>query len=87
MKIELEVAPEMYALGQGLTKFHAAIKQALADGWQAGQDLPVVLASAVGDLAPVLQGVSALKDEEKDAQSFANALYAGISPIVFSYVK
>ena len=63
LKVECEVSKEAYELAQGLVKFSAAVKTAMADGWQMGQDLPVVIAAAMGDLMPAMQGVDKLGEE------------------------
>lgn len=87
-KVEVEVSKEAYELGQGLAKFHKAVKVALADGFQVGQDLPPIIQSAIADLVPAVQGAELLGEESKaDMKAFANALYLGSSEIVFEYVK
>ena len=45
-----KVSKESYELGQGIVKFSASIKQALANGWQPGQDIPALLTAAMVDL-------------------------------------
>ena len=42
-----------------------AVKGALADGWQPGKDLPVIMVSAIGDLVPAMDGVALVSDELK----------------------
>lgn len=55
-------------------KVCVALKSALADGWQPGQDLPAVVMSAVMEFAVGLQGVQKLPEEAKaDAPAFAKA--------------
>lgn len=85
--ITVTVSKEAHELGEGIAKFHAAVKQALADGWQAGQDVPAVIQSAVVDLVPAMQGADQVSSEAVDKEHFANALYLGLSPIAFSYIK
>ena len=86
MKVELECAKETLELAQGLAKFTAALKQALADGWQPGMDLPAVITSVVADLVPALQGMDQVPVEVAASPEFVNALYAGLSPIVFQFL-
>lgn len=86
MKVELECAKETLELCQGLAKFAAAVKQALADGWQPGTDLPALITATVADLVPALQGVDQLPAEVAASPEFVNALYAGLSPIVFQFL-
>ncbi len=79
---QVEVSKETSELLEGLTKFAVAVKGALKDGWQVGQDLPVVLTSALGDLAPALQGAEAIKEEAKDTKEFAAAVALSVNELV-----
>lgn len=87
MKVEVEVSKEAYELGAGIAKFHAVVKTALADGWQIGQDIPPIMSSALSDLVPAMQGADQVSAESKDMQAFSNAIFLGLSPIAFSYIK
>lgn len=83
LEVPVKVTKEAYELGQGLAKFLKATKQALADGWQPGQDLPVLMAAAVTELVPALQGVEQLDDEAKaDKQAFTMALVVSLGDAV-----
>jgi hypothetical protein len=83
----VEVSKEASELLEGLKKFIVAMKDALADGWQVGKDLPVVLTSALGDLAPSLQGVEQIPQEAKDSKEFAAAVSLGLNDIVHALKK
>lgn len=87
VKREVECAKETLELGEGLAKFVSSLQGALADGWQSGQDLPVLLSAALTDLVPAVQGVEKIKDEVKDPQSFSNGIYVGVSSIPFLFIK
>lgn len=65
MKVNVKVGKETYELEQGLVKFVRSCRLAMADGFQAGQDLPAMLTSALADLLPAIQGVEQLDDEAK----------------------
>lgn len=78
----VQVSKETSELLEGLTKFAITVKGALKDGWQVGQDLPVVLASALGDLAPALQGMEAIPLEVKQSKEFAAAVALGVNELV-----
>ena len=84
-QVTVKVPQETYALEQGLVKFVGACKTALADGFQAGQDLPVIISAALADLLPAVAGVSALTEEVKDLASMINVggLFAGDLAKVF----
>lgn len=88
MLVEVEVSKEAYELGQGLSKFHRAVKEALANGWQSDQDMSPIIQSALADLVPAMQGADqSLTEAQTDTQAFANSVYLGISDITFQYIK
>lgn len=64
-KYEVEGPKEAVELAEAFEKFGKAMHTALKDGWQVGQDLPVILSSAMADLAPGFQGLDQLKAEGK----------------------
>lgn len=83
LNIEVECSKEIYELGSGVCKFVAKVKEALADGWKTGEDLPPILAAAMEDLVPAIQGVSSIKDEFAENKSAAiNALVLPFSKLV-----
>src|SRR5690242_8750982 len=85
--VEVEVSVGAYDLGQNLGKFIASVRQALADGWQPGSDIPALISAAVEDLVPSVSDIAKLGDESADKQALANALFLGLSPVVFSFVE
>jgi hypothetical protein len=85
--IEVPVAAATFDLGSHLGKFIAAVKQAVADGWQPGADLPAVISSAVEELVPAVADLQKLGDEVADKQAFANALFLSLSPVVFGFIE
>lgn len=87
IKVETEVTKETYELGQGIDNFIGALQTALKDGWQVGQDLPVVLTAAIGHLVPAMQGAEQIGAETKDVQAFANGVYLGLGQTAFRFVK
>lgn len=88
IEVPVKVTKEAYELGQGLAKFHAAVKQAIADGWQITQDVPPIIQSAIVDLVPAMAGADQISAEGKeDVQAFANAIFLGLSDIGFQYGK
>lgn len=65
-------------LAEGLKNLGLSLEKALEDGWQTGQDLPVVVTAVITELLPKLQEVKKLGEEGKldpvgVAQAFANA--------------
>jgi len=66
--VNLKVSKEAYELGMGIAKTITAIQSALKDGWQPGQDLPVLMQALMADLVPAIQGIEKLADESKESQ-------------------
>lgn len=86
--VTVKVSKEAYELGEGLKKFVLSIKGALADGWQPGQDIPVVLTAALSDLVPAVQGVEKVKEEVKeDLEAFVSALVLPAKEMAFALAK
>lgn len=86
-EIPVKVSKEAYELGQGIKKFIRDIKGALADGWQPGNDLPVILAATLADLIPALQGVEKLGSEIKENESaFISAFLQSTIDITFLFI-
>lgn len=75
LEVTVKVAKEAHELGEGITAFVRTVRQALADGWQPGQDLPVILISSVADLIPGFDGADKIREErESDPEAFAAAV-------------
>ena len=87
VKVELEVAKEAHELVQGVVELVKAVKEAMKDGFQVGQDLPVIVAAAVQKLPPAIDGLDKLGDELKDPGSFAKAMVVGAADLVEVFVK
>lgn len=74
IKVEVQVSKESYEFGIGIAKTVGAIYSALKDGWQPGQDLPVVMQALLADLVPSIQGIEKIADENKESsQAFMTA--------------
>jgi len=83
VSVEVEVTKEAYELGQGLVDIIKAVKMALADGWQVGKDLPAIVASTVGNLGKMVDGIDQLDDEaSEDLAAFAKALGLSVADAV-----
>jgi len=81
VSVEIEVSKEAYELGSGAARFIKAVKDALADGWETGQDLPLVVSALFAEMAAI-EGVDQLDDEYKeDPAAFAKAVMLGLSDI------
>lgn len=83
IKIETEVSKESYEAAQATGKFLLTVKNQIADGWQMGQDLGPILASAMGDLVPGMQGIEKAGEEFKaDPTATVEAFLQGLKPFV-----
>jgi hypothetical protein len=88
LSVTLEVGKESYELGKGLADFIVAVKQALADGWQPGADLPALIGATVGNLVPALQGVDQIKGEwDSDKMAVANAAFVTGSTVIGAFLE
>lgn len=88
LEIKVQVEKEAYELGQGIKNMTLSCTKALKDGFQPGQDLPVVLQAAMVDLFPALQGVEKLGLElEEDASAFVKAFVLSAEELAVGLVK
>ena len=84
LKVEVEVSKEIYEAGQGLGKFVRAMRGALKNGWQPGEDLPVAMQHAMSDLVPALNGITEVKAEvDEDKAAAARAVSLGLVDTLF----
>lgn len=74
-KLEVEVSKEAHELGEAIAKLVMATKDAMKDGFQAGQDIPAVVMTAFAELPKAIEGLDKLDDEAK----------AGLKPFVMAF--
>ena len=86
-QVQVEVTEGSYDLGQGIARFVGAVKTALADGWQTGDDLPAIVTAAMTNLVPYVGALGNIGDEkDENAGAFLNAwLLAG--PAVYAELQ
>lgn len=83
IKIEVEVSKEAHEVGVALLGVLKAVKLALADGFQVGQDLPVLITAAISELPKAIEGVDKLPEEAKqDTVAFIKALTLPVADMV-----
>lgn len=88
VEVKLQVSKEAYELGKGLKDLVLNVKKALSDGWQPGQDLPVVIQAVVMDLVPAVQGIEKLDSESKeDLEAFVMAFLVPAKELAFNLLK
>ena len=79
--VTVKVSKETYELALGVAELTKAVKLALKDGFQPGQDLPPILLTAVNQFAAI-EGVDKIDDEAKEnPEAFAKAIAIGLSEV------
>lgn len=74
-EVTVVVEEKAYEVGQCLVSIVSKAKAALADGFQPGQDIPVILAGSVADLLKIIGDMGSLPAESKEnAGAFRKAL-------------
>lgn len=85
--VQVKVSKESYELGVGVGELVAKIKEAVDDGWQAGEDFTKIL-NAVIAFVPSLNGVSNIPAERaEDKEAFANAIALGLTSVAGQFIK
>lgn len=84
---QVEFPKEWSEVGDALVEIAKAVKLAKADGWQAGQDVPVVLLASFQPLAKALDGVMMLEGEAKEAPEGAIKAMACAGADVYAVLK
>lgn len=67
LKKEVQVTKEFSELWEGLAEIVKACKLAIADGFQPGQDLPVIAVQSFASLTKAIGGLDQLPAEAKEA--------------------
>jgi hypothetical protein len=84
----IEVSEHADAVMQALQQVVKHIKDALADGWQTGQDLPVILSQSFDDLIVVIGNVKEIPVEAKeDVVAFGKAITDGGWDMAALFIK
>jgi len=78
---EVELPKETCELMEGAGDFIYALRLALRDGFQLGEDLPIIVAEAMAKLVPALEGMDKLDDEFKEDKALvASAALICLAP-------
>ena len=86
--VNVEVSEKAHDLMAAMAEITALSKQALKDGFQPGQDIPVVLLGAVAKFAVIVGAIQAVDDEIKeDMGAFLAAVGLGAKDIVAVLLK
>lgn len=74
IEVPVSVSKEAHDIGSGLFKIQKAAKEALSDGWQPGQDLPIILTTAMSEMLEMLSGIDKVPGEwSEDNAAFMKA--------------
>lgn len=64
--VSVEVEEKSYDVGQAVKNIVESAQQALADGFQPGQDVPAILTSSIMQLVTILQNAPAIPAESQE---------------------
>jgi hypothetical protein len=84
---KVSVPKEVSELADGVVKIVIAIKNAMADGWNLGQDLPIIVTTALAVLPTAIDGFDKLGEESKDESAFTMAFLLAAKDIYTSFEK
>jgi hypothetical protein len=86
--IQIEVQQSPHQVLSHCAKIVTACKAALADGFQAGQDLPVAITALVVELPGIIAAAPQLKPELlEDHMAFHKGVMVGAMEVVEALVK
>lgn len=75
-------------MGEALAKLVLVSKQAMADGFQPGMDIPAVVMAAFAELPKAIEGLEKMDDEAKaHVKAFALALALPLMEAVETLIK
>lgn len=88
LEVTQKVSKEAYEFAHGLAQVAKAVKVALQDGLQPGQDFSAIGAAVVADLFPAVQGMDKLGEEKtEDVEAFVTAFLIPMKELAFELVK
>lgn len=86
--IQIVVDETTYNMGQGIRRFVSEARKALADGFQPGQDVPVLAQAVLADLFPLMSEFEKMRDTIKaDPTAFRKALVECAEDIVGDFLE
>lgn len=84
---QIEFPKEWSEVADALVAIAQSVKVAKADGWNGGQDIPVILMASFGPLAKALDGVASLEGEAKESPEGAIKALAIAAADVYAALK
>ena len=88
VNLSTEVPKEIHELMVAVAKLMSEARKATADGFQLGQDLPLIVTASMGDVMAGVAGVEKLGDEWKeDPAAFIKAVLINAADIVAPFLE
>lgn len=88
VSVQAEVSKEAYEAGKALGTLVVKTKEALADGFQIGTDLPAVLTASLADFMTGVDGIDKIGSEaEEDMAAFMRAWMLAGADIAAVFLK
>lgn len=88
INVEISVSKESYELAQGSVKVVKALKEALKDGFQPGQDVPAIVSAVIADLIPAVQGMDQVAlESQEDEKAFVQAFVLSAVDMLYVFKK
>lgn len=69
IEVTVKLPKETYELALGLVDLALASLQVVKDGFQPGQDIPVIITHAIAKLPPAMEGLSQVPGEWKEKKA------------------
>lgn len=86
--MQVEGTKEGNEIGMYMLKLARAIKNASADGWQAGQDIPEIVINTLQPLMAAIEGYDKISDEAKlETAAFVKGITVPLMGIPFLFIK
>lgn len=87
-EVTVKVSSEAHEVAEAISGLVLSTKKALADGFQAGADMPAVLVENMAKLLKAIEGVEKLPAEAKeDVGAFVSAFTVETAKIVSELLK
>lgn len=83
MDVMTTVSKETYEMGEAFVAIVSAMKMALEDGWQLGQDLPVAVGALLANIGEITDGIKNAKGEwDEDQEAMIQAVTMTVAKLV-----
>lgn len=88
LDITVQVTKEAHEIGEALKNIAKAVKDAMADGWQAGTDIPAIVVNSLNPLMSAIDGYDKLPDEFKnETEAATKGVMIPLIDVPFMFIK